>query len=323
MPVYKRNDKRRKPYYYKFDLNRQTYKEGGFATPREAADAEAAKRLQVKTSQTPTAFSTAITMRLNYVKVYCRPSHYRANVTRLRRFADWRDLDLSEITPERIRTRLVDLSQTLSHAETNKTLIALRSVLEQAVNDGHLGRNPCRGLKFLPVERRVKYVPPTADIEAVLALAQPIDRAYLIIIWQLGARVREVNNLTWEDVDFNRRLVRLWTRKKRGGHKTPRLVEMNQRAFDALKLAQWQRLPGNPYVFPNPKTGKPYDYRDKFFDRLCRLAGVPEMGYHALRHHKASQLADEGMSLADIQAFLGHENAVTTAIYLHSLGVKK
>ena len=67
---------------------------------------------------------------------------------------------------------------------------------------------------------------------------------------------------------------------------------------------------------------RPWDYRDKSFDTLCRRAGVEECGYHALRHAKASALGEEGWSLADIQAFLGHESAVTTAIYLHSLGIK-
>ena len=185
------------------------------------------------------------------------------------------------------------------------------------------GATPAGGVKFLPVTRTVKYVPPADDIEAVLSLAQPLDKAYLIVIWQLGARVQEINRLTWEDVDFTRRQVRLWTRKKSGGHLTPRLVDMNDRAFQALKFAQWHRIEGSPYVFPNPRTGQPYDYRDKFFDRICRLAGVPEMGYHALRHAKASQLADQGESLPYIRDFLGHEDISATSLYLQSLGVKK
>ena len=98
-----------------------------------------------------------------------------------------------------------------------------------------------------------------------------------------AARVREVNNLAWEDVEFERRTIRLWTRKKRGGHKTPRIVDMADKVFDALQYVWKNRDKNSPWVFPNPKTGKPYHYRDKFFNRLCRLAGVPEMGYHALR----------------------------------------
>ena len=322
MPVYRRSDRKR-PWFYKFDLDRRTYKESGFLTKAEAETAEARAQIKAGASPTRTGFSEMVNLRLDYVRAYCTPGHYRANVSRLKRFRDWGGLALPEITPDLIRTRMVELSQEMSHALANKHLIALRSVFEQAVNDGHLGRNPCRGIKFLPVARTVKRVPAAADIEKVLALAAPLDKAYLTTIWQLGARVREINQLAWEDVDFPRRQVRLWTRKKSGGNLTPRLVAMNDRAFHALKFGQWQRTPGNPYVFPNPRTGKPYDYRDKFFDRLCRLANVPEMGYHALRHARASELAHQGESLAYIQSFLGHESAVTTAGYLHSLGIKK
>jgi hypothetical protein len=34
--------------------------------------------------------------------------------------------------------------------------------------------------------------------------------------------------------------------------------------------------------YPNDPEKWCYVYRDKFFDTLCRRAGVPEMGYHAL-----------------------------------------
>jgi integrase len=322
MPVYRRSDRKR-PYFYKFDLERRTYKESGFLTKAEAETAEARARIKAGSSPTAMEFSIIIDLRLDYLRAYCTPAHYHTNVSRLKRFLDWGAMALQAITPDLIRTRMVDLSKAMSNALANKHLVALRSVFEQAVNDGFLGRNPCRGVKFLPVTRFVKYVPPAADIEKVLAHALPLDKAYLTVIWQLGARVREVNNLTWEDVDFTRRQARLWTRKKSGGNLTPRLVDMNDRAFQALKFAQWHRVEGSPYVFPNPRTGKPYDYRDKFFDRLCRLAGVRKMGYHALRHAKASELADRGESLPYIRDFLGHEDISTTSLYLTSLGVRK
>ena len=162
--------------------------------------------------------------------------------------------------------------------------------------------------------------------------ADDLDRSSLITIWQLAGRVREINNLIWEDVDFNRRKVRLWTRKKSGANLTPRLVDMEERAFKALKLAQWHRDKHSPYVFTNPFMAKKYpanpekwkyDYRDKFFDNLCRKAEVKEMGYHALRHQKASELADRGESLPYIRDFLGHEDISTTSLYLQSLGIQR
>ena len=134
--------------------------------------------------------------------------------------------------------------------------------------------------------------------------------------------MREVNNLPWEDVLWEQKLVRLWTRKKAGSNLTSRLVEMTDRCEAALAYAWAHRNKKSPYVFNNPLTGKPYDYRDKFFDSLCRQAGVPEMGYHALRHARASELANQNIPLQKIRDFLGHEDVLTTSRYLHSIGVK-
>ena len=47
-------------------------------------------------------------------------------------------------------------------------------------------------------------------------------------------RVSEINRLTWDDVDLERRYVVLYTRKKRGGHLTPRKVPMTQRLYEVL-----------------------------------------------------------------------------------------
>jgi integrase len=122
-----------------------------------------------------------------------------------------------------------------------------------------------------------------------------------------------------------------WTRKKKGSNLTGRLVDMTDRCFSALKKAQWNRNPHSPYVFTNPMMSRKYpeepsrwkyDYRDKFFDRLCRLAGVREMGYHSLRHQRASQMLELGQTLVYIKEQLGHEDISTTSKYLQSLGFK-
>ena len=107
---------------------------------------------------------------------------------------------------------------------------------------------------------------------------------------------------------------------------------MNERVRHALKFAQLYRDERSRYVFINPLMAKKhsdnaekwkYDYRDKFFDNLCRKAGVKEMGYHALRHQKASEMAHQGLSLPYIRDFLGHENISTTSRYLQSLGIER
>lgn len=50
------------------------------------------------------------------------------------------------------------------------------------------------------------------------------------------------------------------------------------------------------------------------------LAGLPEMGCHALRYAWASEQADRGMPLQATRDLLGHENISTTSKYLKALG---
>ena len=57
---------------------------------------------------------------------------------------------------------------------------------------------------------------------------------YLLTIRETMARVGEINRLTWEDVNLEEGYVILYTRKKKGGHLTPRKVRMTERLFKAL-----------------------------------------------------------------------------------------
>lgn len=258
--------------------------------------------------------------RLNLVQAYCTPQHYRDNLAMLRRFADWAALPLDGITPAMIRDRLIELSQTLGNHNANRHLTALKAVFNQAVKDDFLLRNPCQGLPKFPVTKTAKAIPTREHISRLLLSVNALDRAYLIIIWLTGARVREVNRLTWEDIDFEWRLIRLWTRKKKYGDRSWRQIPMLPDVETALKYACTQRDPKSPYVFTNPKTGTAYDYRDKFIATICRRLGIPKINYHELRHLTASTLAQKGASLTDIQKILGHERATTKDHYLQSLG---
>lgn len=332
MTVFRRRDRKQRPWCYEFRRNGVLYRERGFESKKEAALAEAEALLKAKTARTRLEFSEAVRLRLEFVRAD-HPKTLRANITRLKKFADWERIDCQEITSDMVRNRLIELNEAgMKPNYVNKHLIALKSVFQLQFNDGRLHRNPCRGVKMMPEVKFVKYIPPTDDIEKVLALANEMDRIYLTVIWQSAARVREINNLTWEDVNFQRRQVRLWTRKKKNSNLTDRWVDITNRCFAALKQAQWNRNPHSPYVFTNPRMVKEhweeparwkYDYRDKFFDRLCREAGVREMGYHSLRHHRASEMAEQGQTLVYIKEQLGHEDISTTSLYLQSLGIKR
>ena len=132
----------------------------------------------------------------------------------------------------------------------------------------------------------------------------------------------------WADVNFEERYVVLYTRKKKGGHLTPRKVPMTQKLFEVLSRRFEERDESKPWVFWHRYWDRkkkewvegPYQDRKKIMKTLCENAGVRYFRYHALRHLGASILDRANVNIGSIQRILGHENRTTTEIYLHSIG---
>ena len=190
--------------------------------------------------------------------------------------------------------------------------------------------NPTEGIESLPVEKKVKYIPPLEDIFKVIAAAEPDTQDYLWTIRETMARVSEINHLTWDDVDLEERclILRGYTRKKRGGHLTPRKVPMTERLYKLLSRRYAAKKPRMSWVFwhtyVSKKTGErcagPYDRRKRLMKGLCNKAGVRYFQFHALRHSGASVMDSLGVPIGSIQRILGHEHRTTTEMYLQSLG---
>jgi integrase len=137
----------------------------------------------------------------------------------------------------------------------------------------------------------------------------------------------EVNQMTWTDVDFDNRHVVLYTRKKKGGHLTPRKVPMSEKLYEILLRRSQNRDKDKPWVFWHRYWSRkekswaigPYKERRRIMKTLCKKAGVKYFRYHALRHLGASVLDRANVNIGSIQRLLGHENRTTTEIYLHSI----
>jgi len=116
----------------------------------------------------------------------------------------------------------------------NKEIRYLKGAFNFGKKKKYIRENPVNDLAFFSENKRLKYVPPPEDIEKVLDLAGQDSRDYLLTIRDNMARVSEVNRLTWDDVNLGQRYVVLYTRKKRGGHLTPRKVSMTRRLYEIL-----------------------------------------------------------------------------------------
>lgn len=150
-----------------------------------------------------------------------------------------------------------------------------------------------------------------------------------------GARPGEIRTLTWDDVDFSRGSITLWTRKRKGGERQPRIINMSEQLVDLLRR-RFKERKSEEWVFINEETGNPFTRQSRpikyLMERLCERAGeerkkrdpdadpIKPFTLYALRHFVATRLRDSGKANRyEIQHILGHMHSDTTDRYLRSL----
>jgi integrase len=218
------------------------------------------------------------------------------------------------ITTDNVERYLMEVARR-SKPVANKHLRLIKALFNHGITRHWFFDNPARGIAPFGLEKKRKYIPSHDDIHKVMNIATEEQRRYLTVIAMTLARVREINNLRWEDVDLEDRYLVLRTRKAKNSDVAERKIPMTDTVKEILAS-----LPRNgEFVFMNPRTGKRYEYRKRFIRSLCVKAKVRPFMYHALRHYGASKLAKEGVPLTDIQEILGHQRASTTDLYLQSI----
>jgi len=143
----------------------------------------------------------------------------------------------------------------------------------------------------------------------------------MIADYHTAARIGEILRLAWEDVNFEKGKIRLWTRKRRRGELQEDYLALTDTLKKVLERRWKNRLKTSPYVFPGTGDGHvSYGSKRNLMGSLRRRAGVKFFGFKAIRHHIASILEDSGKAtLGQIQKQLRHKRKTTTGIYLHML----
>jgi len=145
----------------------------------------------------------------------------------------------------------------------------------------------------------------------VLTRSENVMLQYIIPMLILtGARKREAMDARWEDFDFERRLWRIHTTKLG----KPRFIPMSDGVINLLESVPRHDC---EWVFPNPKTLKPYVSFWYSWDSARREADLEGVRIHDLRHSYASFLVNAGRTLYEVQRLLGHTQIKTTQRYAH------
>ncbi len=146
------------------------------------------------------------------------------------------------------------------------------------------------------------------------------DVAVIELLYATGMRVGELVGLDVDDLDHDRRVVRVF-----GKGRKERSVPYGAPAAHAL--GAWLR-DGRPHLaregsgaalFLGSRGGRldPRAVRTLVHARVAAVPGAPDIGPHGLRHTAATHLLEGGADLRSVQELLGHASLATTQLYTH------
>ena len=133
-----------------------------------------------------------------------------------------------------------------------------------------------------------------------------------------GLRISEALALEWADVDLGRRKLHV-QRRLYEGHIGPPKSRYGKRGVplpSSLARELWaaQAASTSALVFPDRDGGHAdaRNVRRRVWDKAAVAAGVPEAGFHDLRHTYGSRLFAAGWNMLAISRMLGHHSASFT-----------
>lgn len=145
-------------------------------------------------------------------------------------------------------------------------------------------------------------------IENRRTVFSPFAVAAVRLLLLTGCRLREVLNLKWTYIDFERGIIFLPDSKT--GRKP---VILNAPALAVL--ASVPRI--GSCIFPGDDPEVPRHDLKKIWAAVCRRAELGGLRVHDLRHTFASVGVGGGLGLPIVGRLLGHTQAATTARYAH------
>lgn len=333
--------------------------------------AEAKRKLKelIKEIYTPTE---EVVTNNSLVKEYCndwliniqsnilKPSSYDRKETTLENqvYPLIGDIYMSQVTFDDIQFMVNKLKkQNLSYSTIKKAYEAINGCFKYALIKGDISKNPCIGVTLPKNLKRQDGDIKFYTEEQIKLLLEQSTLKYnngrnkyrlgygIQFLLYTGLRIGEALALTWEDIDFQNKTLRINKNLKQvknrdsnnqGNYKIiiqdstktksgSRIIPLNNKSIEALNHIK--EVTGQcKYVFStetgNNVSGRTYDTMFRKIQENCGFKKI--YGVHALRHTFASLLFKKGIDVKTVSEILGHKDvSVTYNTYIHLIQEQK
>lgn len=220
----------------------------------------------------------------------------------------------------------------LSSSTVNQALTILKTALAWAVDMGMIQKNPAAKISRKAKEKAEMKAWTPDEVARFLSAARH-NRYFTAFHLALstGMRIGEILGLHWEDIDLNEGMIQvrrileetsqgsriIERTKTEAGRRSIALTDESVEVLKRHRATQKEEMMVLGYrsdlVFMNLK-GKPISSRGLryHFDGCIKLAEVPKIRFHDLRHTHATILLQQGVHPKIVQERLGHSSIQMT-----------
>lgn len=252
-----------------------------------------------------------------------KPSAYRPlEITwRLHVAPTWSNVRVGEVRHSAVQAWVSDLATIRSATVTLRAYGILAGILDGAVRDRIIPRNPARGVA-LPRKQKKRHIYLTHEDVETLATEAGLHGTLVRTLAYTGIRWGEAVALRAENIDFKRRRLRIEENAVQVGEEivvgTPkshkqRTVPLPPFLASELEQLVTQRAPRDLVFGSGVAYMRRPDQRKGWFAYAKKRADLPrELTIHDLRHTTASLAVSAGANVKAIQRMLGHASAAMT-----------
>ena len=312
-----------------------------------AAKLEECKQLDISRTDEYTVATWLRTWYELYAKPNIRPStaEYYQRSIELHTIPHIGDIKLNKLTGRDIQKLYKDLQENgrvrkeqkgkkpgLSNSTVRGIHMMLHNALDRAVKERLILRNPTEDCIIPKIQKQEMQILHPEDMKAYLDAAEQCNALpMLYLVLTSGIRKGELVALLWNDLDVERKTISISKSARRNSEgeivvsqpKTEnsiRRISIPKDTVDLL-IAEHEKHPDNPYLFPSSKTGGMY-YPDSvvlLHRRVLKRAGLPHIRFHDLRHTFATMALQNGVDVKTLSCMLGHYDAgFTLRTYTHA-----
>ena len=229
-------------------------------------------------------------------------------------FLKFTNKPFNKISKKDVRLFLENLSEKDMAGNTMNVYHMAIRFLFQDVLDKKIWIN----IKYSKIPKKLPLVLTKEEVKKLFnAINNKKHRLMIRLMYAAGLRVSELLNLKINDLEISKSYGYV---RKGKGNKDRIFIIADALKDDLTKLIGSKKLNELEYLFTNNKKTK-YNISTPrmIIKKATGEAGInKKISCHTLRHSFATHLIENGYSIAEVQALLGHKSPETTFVYVHT-----